>query len=696
MTDRLIANPEAKARIQKLSQRELQGFFDEISAPAMRPLAPYLPRVDGFRRGSPTGIFKQKEALARRLNRPTANEQDFNALYMIWRAWIDETQSNAPLIQSLIDELEEAADKADGAEARKIVIEQHTDSLLQKLKEESEENRSQREGIERLYTFSPLPETAAARGIITAAKPAADVARDSTYRNLPTRLEKDEREIQSMKAELKVLTDRITAIADECTKAIRELPGLRDSIRQVQTSADTARAAVEKANKLKHDNDESSRAAAEERLKTLTDDLAALRKSVIELASNLDPLKQTATAVRNLGDTQAKSAEEQKQYAKRIDQIALMVEDVRRDVDPLLEQRTQPDGIAPLAEKIGDLARRIDDLSAQAQPSHEPKGFAKHSASMSGALRWTSLPLTGDPAVIPSCAGLATAFSDSLLFLGMRKSSAQLLAEECAAGIAARQAIFLQGAFAFRVAQALAAATSGAAGARLAMPIGILDGGQLRLAIEEAFASLSGGVGGLAIEGINHVPCDLIREVIADCVGPTTRPNAPYRRIAIFATLSRGIASLSVEPEVLELGPIFDLDYLDWRTNASPAPPPQATFLPAKTDQLIFAQLTHVSASMDEAVHLAQALAPKRNPAVERNIVSAYQALHMTRSEQKTVTPLHSLFYGWLLPYWRALGVSREQVDSEFDGGKVHGAPPDGRLAAMFAGEFPESKKGKP
>jgi hypothetical protein len=696
MTDRIIAGPEARVRVQKLSQKELQSFFDEISAPAMRPLAPYLPQVDGFRRGSPAGIVKQMEVLARRLSLPTANEQDFKALYMVWRAWIDETQSNAPLIQSLIDELEEAADKADGAEARRIVIEQHTDSLLQKLKEESEQNRSQREGIERLYTFSPLPETSAAHGFIVAAKLAADVARDTTYRNLPTRLEKDEREIQSIKAELKVLADRVAAIAHECTKAVRELPGLRDSIRQAQSAADTARAAAEKANKQKTDNDESSRAAAVTRLKTLADDVGALRKSVSELTSNLDNLKQTATAVRHLGDAQDKSAEEQKQFAKRIDQIVSVVEDVRRNVDALLEQRTQPDGIAPLAEKIGDLAQRVDGLSVQAQPSHEPKDFAKHGAVISGALRWTSLPLTGDPAVIPSCAGLATAFSDALLFLGMRKSSAQLLAEECAAGIAARQAIFLQGAFASRVAQALAAAAGGAAGARLAMPIGILDGGQLRLAIEEAFASLSNGVGGLAIEGINHVPCDLIREIIADCVGPTARPNAPYRRIAIFATLSRGIASLSVEPEILELGPIFDLDYLDWRTNASPAPPPRATVLPAKTDQLIFAQLAHVSASMDEAVHLAQALAPKRNPAVERNIVRAYQALHMTRSEQKTVTPLHSLFYGWLLPYWRALGVSREQVDSEFDGGKVHGAPPDGRLAAMFAGEFPESKKGKP
>ena len=67
MTDRLIPSAEAKARIQQRSQKELLAFFAEVPAPAMRPLAPYLPRMDGFRRGSPTGIVKQKETLARRL-----------------------------------------------------------------------------------------------------------------------------------------------------------------------------------------------------------------------------------------------------------------------------------------------------------------------------------------------------------------------------------------------------------------------------------------------------------------------------------------------------------------------------------------------------------------------------------------------------------------------------------------------------
>ena len=565
--------------------------------------------------------------------------------------------------------------------------------FFKSLRRKSEQSRSTRESIERLYTFSPLPETTAARGTIAAAKLAADVERDATYRNLPTRLDQDEREIQSIRAELKVLNDRVAVIADEFAKVVCDLPGLRDAVREARSSADAARAAANgQANEPTHGHDESGRAAAEVRVKALADDLGAWRDSVGELVSNLD--QRLTEAARKLGDRQAQSAAEQKQNASRIDQVAAALEQMRSDLDALLEDRTQADRIAPLVEQIAELARRVDATAAQPQPSYQTKETDRRAASAIGALQWVSLPKAGNAAEISSHAGLGSTFADALLPLGMRKSGAQLLAEECAAAIVARQAIFLQGAFASRVAQALAAATSGAAGARLAIPIGILDSGQFRLAIEEAFASLKDGVGALAIDGINHVPFDLTRETISDCVSPAAPPDAPYRRIAVFATLSRGVASLPIEPEILELGPVFDLDYLDWRTNPALAPTPQASFLPAKTDQAIFAQLASANANAEEAVHLAQALAHKRNPALERTIVRAYQALQLTRSDQKTVTPLHSLCYGWLLPYWRALGLSREQVDAEFDGGKVHGAAPDGRLAAMFAAEFPDSKKG--
>ena len=223
----LSPGPDAKARIQKLSQKELQGFFDEVPAAGMRFVASVLPTVDGFRPGSPAGIVRQKEALARRLSRPTANDRDFHGLYVIWRTWIGETQANAPLIQELIDKLEDAADNAEEPEARRFAIEQQVDSLLQQLKDESQQNRCTRETIERLFTFSPFPETPASRGIIANAKAGADVERDAKFHNLPNRLDQDEHEIKAIKSDLQTLTDRVASVAQDTGKALDELPKLR-------------------------------------------------------------------------------------------------------------------------------------------------------------------------------------------------------------------------------------------------------------------------------------------------------------------------------------------------------------------------------------------------------------------------------------------------------------------------------------
>jgi predicted nucleic acid-binding Zn-ribbon protein len=229
----LSPGPDAKARIQKLSQKELQEFFEEVPAAGMRFVASVLPTVDGFRPGSPAGIVRQKEALARRLIRPTANDRDFHGLYVIWRTWIGETQANAPLIQELIDKLEDVADNTEEPEARRIAIEQQVDSLLQQLKDESQQNRCTRETIERFFTFSPFPETPASRSIIASAKGVADVERDAKLQNLPNRLDQDEHEIKAIKSDLHALTDRVTSVARDAGKALDELPKLRAAIEEV-------------------------------------------------------------------------------------------------------------------------------------------------------------------------------------------------------------------------------------------------------------------------------------------------------------------------------------------------------------------------------------------------------------------------------------------------------------------------------
>ena len=97
------------------------------------------------------------------------------------------------------------------------------------------------------------------------------------------------------------------------------------------------------------------------------------------------------------------------------------------------------------------------------------------------------------------------------------------------------------------------------------MPIGLQNGEQLRVAIEQAFKTERPTMTALAIEGINRTALDITKEVLSDCLDPGF-DRAPARSVVI-ATVSDGIASLPLELGYCEIGPVFDLNCLDWRAS---------------------------------------------------------------------------------------------------------------------------------
>lgn len=686
MSDRLSPGPDAKARIQKLSQKELQEFFAEVPAAGMRFVASVLPNVDGFRPGSPAGIVRQKEALARRLSRPTANDRDFHGLYVIWRTWIGETQANAPLIQELIDKLEDAADNAEGPDARRLAIEQQVDSLLQQLKDESQQNRCTRETIEKLFTFSPFPETPASRSIIASAKAAADVERDAKFHNLPSRLDQDENEIKAIKSDLHALTDRVASAARDAGQALDELPRLRAAIEEV-----SARIAA----KEKSDPQWAPQTSVE----ALEKEVGALKDTLRGMASHGEQIAELSEAIELLGSSQKLATDDRQDGIGRMEALASSLDQLKRDVDALLEDRTQADRFAPLEKQLAELKQHLDGISATSLSSSEIKDSSSQkfvAASAEPQLRCVALGTNQQGTAINSHGALAAAFAKSLMVLGLRKSTAQIFAEECAAAVAARQVIFLQGAFAVRLARTLANVVGGPASSFLTLPIGIRDGEGIRQAVAQVRGRNPGGVDALAIEGINRTALEVTRDVILDFVDPSLRATESAGvRIAVFAALSRGVASLPVGSDYFELGPVFDLDYLDWRTNVQDTGRLDDSFLPIEVDNAIHNRIGEAGANVEEATRLGRALVKKRNPSIARVVVRAYQALHLMRSDVKAITPLQSLFFGWLVPYWAALHLSKEQVDSELDGGKVQGGPTDARLSAMFDAEFPNDDSGE-
>ena len=263
-------------------------------------------------------------------------------------------------------------------------------------------------------------------------------------------------------------------------------------------------------------------------------------------SGNLDELQRS---IQELERTKEESARTKNEYEQRFADMARALDAVKNDVHALIEDRTRADQFAPLAEQVAKLERQLETIIAQAARPHKTDGGqpVDRPRDFRPSLCWRSLEAPRAIA-ITSHTNLAAIFSTVLQALGMWKTIAQVFAEESAAAVAGRQTIFLQGAFASQVAHGLARSVGGPANACLAIPIGVQDTAQVRLAIKEAFSSHSGRIGGLVIEGVNRVPFDVLKDIISESVDPHVGNKiSACARLAVFGTISRGLASLPVD-----------------------------------------------------------------------------------------------------------------------------------------------------
>ena len=694
MSDRLSPGADAKARFQALGEKRFHSFFDEIPAPAMKSVAQYLPSVDGFRKTSLAGIAKQKAALARKLSKASANDRDFEGLYLIWRTWIDANFENPKAIHELMDKLEEAADKQASTEERHRTIEQHVDAFLQKLKDESLQNHCTREQIEKLFTFSPLPETPAARGLIADAKGAADVERDATLSELPKRLQLDEDEIQRIKSDLNKQSERLDQISTAVEAFPANLEKVHSNVAEAQLSAQNAQEAVEALAKLSRTYDDSSEASAPDnpamdlRLEALAIAVESRRSEIRSLAAKLEDLDTLLSAVAEVEGAQKAIRETVLALDQRVAELGAALDQVKRDIADRERDPTLGEQMGAIDKRLYDLEQRPAISVSSAVRAYETKALIapsyKEPQRDSVGVRWDFLIASDrtDEKILQSHTDLGRAIAATLQSLGLRKSAAQIFGEECAATVIAKQAIFLKGSFATQMARAIARVIGGTASVRVAMPIGLQNGEQLRAAIEQAFETERPTMTALVIEGINRTALDITKEVLGDCLNPGF-DCAPARSVVV-ATISEGVASIPVELGYFEIGPIFDLNCLDWRTGQPSSVGEPLSAFSSEADKTLFAQIGSASVDTEEAIRLANAFVSGRNPSIERAFAGAYRALHWVRTDVKAVTSLQSLFYGWLMPYWLVQGITKDQIEIELDGGKVNGTAVDPRLVAMF------------
>jgi ABC-type transporter Mla subunit MlaD len=681
MKERIRPAPEAAERIRALGEKKIWQFLDEVTLGSARNLVKFLPVVHGFRPQSEAGLKQQKLSLAKKLSSKNGGaDRDFFALYVMWRTWAWEQLGDPDTVDHLLDDLENVLTQPKPQdEGASKSVRAGTIAFLNALKELSLENKCSREKIVRLIEYSPLAVDDTGRQIVNSCKSVSDIERDKAITDLPNRLSADEKEIQSIKDQLGAITADVNAAAAKASPIEQKSDIHGQKLQSLAESIDRLSPAL---------------TAVEDSSKRNTETLGKLERRFDELASefrssgsrqdDLDGhLKSTAQfvseAIREL-----RSIVESLQY-KLSGMSPASTEAVESIVKDMQSLGAKVFGLSqgPRSEDIVALNMRLDALE-----STTPTETSTISATDPAGVSVTGLPCAPNSAAQPlaDVGKIVGALSASLQSVGLKKSAAGLLAEEIAAAILTSQAVTFKGALAHLIASKCAQTLSNAHAWNISIPIGLTDGRSLSAALQAISSKSSTNVASIVIEGLNRSALDSTKDALLAYASDHNANRKPP--IFFFISLVSGIASLPVEPEHLELGPVLDLDYLDWRLSPEGGAASATGSIAASVVASLRGRLTQGAANdIDETLRVLRKFMPKRNPRLERTVAAGYAALKNTRQGRVDASPMQSLAYGWLVPLWVALGLSKEDADSELDGGKCDAPNFDPRVAAMLSHE---------
>lgn len=681
MIERLRPTPEAAERIRQLGEKKIWQFLDEVTLGSAKNAAAFLPVVHGFRPQSEAGIKQQKLTLAKRLaSKNAGTERDFIALYMMWRAWAWEQLGDPDAIDRLLDDLDNVLtqQKPQGDETGDV-LRTGTLTFLTALKQLSLENKCSREKIARLIEFSPLTVDDAGQQIINSCKSESDIDRDKAITDLPNRLSADEKEIQTIKDHLAGLSNEIKLAAAKAETSERRWDAYEKGARILPEAVYRIDGALK---------------ALEGRFKDETECVRTLEKRFDEFARQL----QSSDTRRE--ELEVRSTLSAQSLIESISELRSIVEPLQYKLSSITPASTEAvESVArevqaigaklialsqgPAAEELDALTKRLDALES-AKPVEAPTANAIEPAGVSVSV----LTAASDAPVQPlSDAGkIVVALAGSLQSVGLKKSAAVLLAEEIAATILTGQVATFKGALAHLVAKRCAETLSSGSAWNISIPIGLTDGRSLSAALHSLSSKTASKVSSVVVEGLNRSALDCTKDaLLAYAADHGANNKSP---IFCFTSLVPGMASLPLEPEHLELGPVFDLDYLDWRLSADTNAAATINSVAPSAVASLRIKLTQGAADeLDEVLRVLRKFMPKRNPRVERAVAAGYAALKNARQGRADASPMQSLAYGWLVPLWVALGLSKDDADSELDGGKCDASKPDPRVAAMLSQE---------
>lgn len=674
MNGRPTYDARALQRISELGEKTIIAFFKDVSPSLRRAVASDLPAISGFRPGTTPSIDRQIQALAHRLamsslSKSFAKSTEEVALYGLWCGWAEGHLGDPAAVRPLLD----AFDRANGGEPSSDALQEPMRHTVQTL---VAAGATSREALDHFIAFSPFASIEEFTALIQQAPTAAQIEHESAIRALPDRLHKDEELLEAVQARLDGFDRDFRKVRSELESVARTLAEARNAGEQDRAAFAALAKKVELVLEgLSQDNilaglvkrvehSERRHDAADEARMAADRDSAALIAAIGESREALAALRRrddTQTSTRHLEEGVARLDTQMKEIEAQLAPIAALTQRLEQVETMLLEIADRPVTVADPGRVTESIHRLALDPGLSVKPLANVREML---------------------------ASLDAALADS----GLKKTAAATFSEEILAALATEQVVFLRGSYAVDVGRKCALSLCGSAVYRFAIPMGLTDPAAIRQDLSRHIAKSRGATAAVVIEGINNAPLDVMRDVLLDQASQRVGNTGPS---LVFAGLVEGDGAFPLDPTYLELGPIFDLEHMDWRRIKREKLPILGT-APKDIWQTIASDWESKTVDYEEPLRGARRLARRANARVESNVVRAYAALRALRRAKDGPTVLQSLTFGWLSPYWSALGAKRDAIDAEIDGGKCDGTAIDERLKAFLTGYAALQEGGAP
>jgi len=599
---------EAKERISALGQAAVVDFIDEIPLDLRRVVYDRLPRIQGFRPGTPAELKEKQKRLIGHLIHPQSSQtSDWKSFALLWEAWARQRFGKT-------------FPKGDNSESTLGA----TTNFLKVLANNFP--GAAREDMERLFIFSGFPDHPETVEMLERFRPASSLARDQMIDELPVRLGEVDSRLDATEVATADAVDRIRWLEVNSSSLARNMEDVAGEINRSTNAITELQVAL---------NAESARS---ETIEKAIDTLDITGKKLAEVAiaseARTDLLEQRIRELVACGDGW--------------DGLAGEVAAIKMAVAGLTTREVDWTGAA---EVIGVLTERVAALERilvgnNSGPVTRPRVRLIENNPEG--------PLFEILSVGTACATIAS----NLLAVGVTKGAAVSLARQTVAALIAGQMIQFSGSLADMAADAVAAAIGGPAYHEWRVPVGLVSDE----AASDCVEVVSESSGCLLLKGANLSAFEVYGAAVRDIVMRRQFAASSNGRLALIASWAQGPAAFPNGGTLAELGPVFDTDTLPMRGVSAKLP--QLTFGSLMKEAWGGLDGLDSNASEPAAGELGELLTAVgfEGGRLWKRIANHVYAILRAMPGGSPEADLHSLLVSWAIPWAKATGGPAEEI----------------------------------